>query len=144
MHRSIASKDCMAKTRVKLTEAELAVLDVLWADGPQTIRQLTARIYPRQAVSDYATVQKLLERLAAKRCVARDRSAPAHVFRATLAREELIDTQLAEIAERLCAGSLVPVLNQLVRRVALSPEEREQLRKLLDASPKPSPRGRRS
>jgi BlaI family transcriptional regulator, penicillinase repressor len=132
----------MAKSRVKLTEAELAVLEPLWSDGPQTIRQLTARLYPRQTVSDYATVQKLLERLAAKRCVARDRSTPAHVFRATLAREELIDTQLAEIADRLCDGSLVPVLNQLVRRVTLSPADRDQLRKLLDANP--SPRDKRS
>jgi predicted transcriptional regulator len=40
------------------------VLEPLWRDGSQTIRQLTAAIYPRQSVSDYATVQKLLDRLA--------------------------------------------------------------------------------
>ncbi|MEX2114986.1 MAG: BlaI/MecI/CopY family transcriptional regulator [Pirellulales bacterium] len=122
----------MAAWRVRLTDAEFAVLEPLWRSGPQTIRQLTAALYPQQSVSDYATVQKLLERLEAKRCVRRDRSQPAHVFRATIERDALIDGQLQEIADRLCDGSLVPVLNQLVRRTRLSAQDRERLRKLLD------------
>ena len=72
----------MAKRRIALTDAEFAVLEPLWQGGPLTIRQLTAAVYPRQTVSDYATVQKLLERLEAKRCVRRDRARQAHVFHA--------------------------------------------------------------
>lgn len=123
----------MARAKIRLTDAEFAVLEPLWDAGPQTIRQLTARLYPEQSTSDYATVQKLLERLEAKRCVKRDRSRAAHVFRATAAREDLIDAQLQQIADRLCDGSLVPVLNQLMRRVNLSGPQREELKKLLDA-----------
>lgn len=123
----------MTPRSLKLTDAEFAVLEGLWDFGPQTIRQLTARLYPEQSTSDYATVQKLLERLEAKRCVKRDRSELAHVFRAAVKREDLIDEQLRDIADRLCDGSLVPLLNQLVRRVPLSRADREELRKLLDA-----------
>jgi BlaI family penicillinase repressor len=128
----------MAKRRIHLTEAEFAVLEPLWQFGPQTIRQLTARLYPGESVSDYATVQKLLERLETKRTVVRDRSALAHVFSAAVKREDLIDDQLQDIADRLCDGSLVPVLNQLVRRVSLSQAERQQLRKLLETHPRRS------
>jgi predicted transcriptional regulator len=128
----------MAARSIRLTEAEFAVLEPLWDQGPQTIRQLTARLYPEQSTSDYATVQKLLERLEAKRCVKRDRSAVPHVFRAAVERADLIDDQLREIADRLCDGSLVPVLNQLVRGAALSRADREELRKLLDAQTRPS------
>jgi predicted transcriptional regulator len=127
----------MAAAGIHLTDAEFAVLEPLWRDGPQTIRQLTAVLYPQQTVSDYATVQKLLERLEAKRCVRRDRSKQAHVFRAAVEREQLIDERLKEIAERLCGGSLVPVLSQLVRRVRLSTAERDELRKLIEAAQKP-------
>jgi predicted transcriptional regulator len=123
----------MARARIRLTDAEFAVIEPLWHAGPQTIRQLTARLYPEQSASDYATVQKLLERLEAKRCVKRDRSGLAHVFRAVVEREDLIDQQLQQIADRLCEGSLVPVLNQLMQRVKLSRAEREELSKLLDA-----------
>jgi predicted transcriptional regulator len=114
----------------------------LWLSGPQTIRQLTARLYPAQSTSDYATVQKLLGRLERKRCVKRDRRGLAHVFRAAVAREDLIDEQLREIADRLCDGSLVPVLSQLVRRVSLSRADREELRKLLDAQARHTSRER--
>ena len=124
----------MAPDRMHLTDAEFAVLEPLWRLGPQTIRQLTAVVYPSQSVSDYATVQKLLERLEGKRCVSRDRAGLAHVFRAAVAREDVIDEQLRQIADRLCDGSLVPVLNQLVRRVSLSKKDREQLRKLIESS----------
>ena len=130
--------------RIRLTDAEFAVLEPLWRDGPQTIRQLTAAVYPRQTVSDYATVQKLLERLEQKGCVARDRQAAAHVFRASVERETLIDDELQELADRLCEGSLVPVLNQLVRRCQLSKKDREALRKLIDSRAPQSREGGRS
>src|SRR6476661_3360132 len=133
----------MTPARIRLTDAEFAVLEPLWEFGPQTIRQLTGRLYPTETVSDYATVQKLLERLEAKGCVTRDRAALAHVFRAALAREELIDEQLQEIADRLCDGSLVPVLNQLVRRVRLSKHQREELRQLVEEHLKRSSTPRR-
>jgi predicted transcriptional regulator len=122
--------------RFRLTDAEFAVLEPLWTAGEQTIRQLTARLYPDQTTSDYATVQKLLERLEAKQCVKRDRSGAAHVFRAAVAREDLIDDELRELADRLCDGSLVPVLNQLIRRTKLSRKERSELEQLLDAHAK--------
>jgi predicted transcriptional regulator len=124
----------MSPARIHLTDAEFAVLEPLWQRGRQTIRQLTAKLYPKQTVSDYATVQKLLERLEAKGCVTRDREQSAHVFRAAVAREALIDDELQQIADRLCDGSLVPVLNQLVRRCRLSKKDREQLRKLIEVS----------
>ena len=123
----------MSPSRIHLTDAEFAVLEPLWQRGPRTIRQLTATLYPKQTVSDYATVQKLLDRLEAKRCVTRDRGQSAHVFRAAVAREALIDDELQQIADRLCDGSLVPVLNQLVRRCRLSKKDREQLRKLIES-----------
>ena len=128
----------MSPQNLRLTDAEFAVLEPLWEFGPQTIRQLTARLYPAQSTSDYATVQKLLERLEAKECVGRDRSETPHVFRAEIERETLIDDHLQQIADRLCEGSLVPVLNQLVQRVSLSKSERAALQKLLDESQSPT------
>ncbi len=122
----------MSPQNLRLTDAEFAVIEPLWEHGPQTIRQLTARLYPAQSTSDYATVQKLLERLEAKECVERDRQQTPHVFRASIEREALIDDHLQQIADRLCEGSLVPVLNQLVQRVSLSKAERSALQKLLE------------
>lgn len=118
--------------RIRLTEAQFAVLEALWRDGAQTIRQLTATLYPSQTTSDYATVQKLLEQLEEKGCATRDRSKMAHVFVATVDGGDLIDAQLQDMADRLCAGSLTPVLMHLVQGARLSKHDREVLRRLLD------------
>ena len=115
-----------------VTEAELTVLQCLWERGPATIRQLTDALYPSGTDAQYATVQKLLERLEGKGYVRRDRTPPAHTFTAAVGRDELIGRRLREVAEKLCGGSLTPLLTHLVRSRPLSPRERRELRELID------------
>jgi predicted transcriptional regulator len=117
----------MAKPPSDVTDAELAVLEVLWDRGSSTIRELTDRLYPEGGTSHYATVQKLLERLEAKHCVSRRRGSVPHVFSAAVRRDQLIGLRLQELADKLCQGSMAPLLTQLVQGKRLSPEERRAL-----------------
>src|SRR5262245_61909464 len=122
----------MARTPQDVTDAELAVLEALWAQGPATIRLLVDRLYPGGGVSKYATVQKLLERLEEARCVARRRGAGAHSFEAIVDRDTLIGRRLRSVAEKLCGGSVTPLLTHLVRTQRLSARDRAELRALID------------
>jgi predicted transcriptional regulator len=122
----------MAKPPQDVTDAELAVLQVLWSQGPATIRQLTDAIYPDSGPAYYATVQKLLERLEGKDCIRRERGAGAHVFSAVLGPEELIGRRLRAMAEKLCGGSLTPLLTHLVKAERLTAKQRQELRALID------------
>jgi BlaI family transcriptional regulator, penicillinase repressor len=122
----------MARTPQDVTEAELAVLQALWDGGPATIRQLTDALYPGGGAAQYATVQKLLDRLEAKDCVRRDRAAAAHTFAAAIGRDELIGRRLQDVAQKLCGGSLTPLLTHLVRTRRLTSRERQELRDLID------------
>jgi predicted transcriptional regulator len=115
-----------------VTDAELAVLQVLWDRGSCTIRQLTEALYPDGSDVHYATVQKLLERLEAKEHVARDRSAHAHRFCALIDRDTLVGRRLRNVAEKLTGGMMAPLLTHLVRAETLTRQEREQLRALID------------
>ena len=115
-----------------VTDAELAVLQVLWDRGPATIRQLTDQLYPHGSDVHYATVQKLLERLEDKEHVARDRSTHAHRFRAVTDRDTLVGNRLRAVAEKLCGGLMAPLLTHLVRAETLTPRERQELRALID------------
>src|SRR4051812_29503110 len=105
----------MARTPQDITDAELAVLQLLWDQGPATIRQLTDVLYPEGTQAQYATVQKLLERLEGKECVTRDRGPAVHRFAARLERDELIGRRLQAVAEKLCGGSWTPLLTHLVQ-----------------------------
>lgn len=122
----------MGDAHQDVTEAELAVLQALWDAGPATIRQLVERVYAQTGTSVYATVQKLLERLESKGFVGRDRSAPVHVFRPIIDRDELIGRRLRAVADSLCGGSLTPLLTHLVEGKGLSPKEQRELRALIE------------
>ncbi len=122
----------MGRTPQDVTDAELAVLEILWSEGPASIRQLTDTLYPQGGSSNYATVQKLLERLVGKKYVEHCRDVTPHVFSAAVVREELIGQRLQATAEKLCGGSLTPLLMHLVKANALSPEQRRELRSLID------------
>ncbi len=122
----------MARSPQDVTETELAVLQVLWDQGPATIRRITDLLYPEGGPAHYATVQKLLDRLEAKGFVRRDRTPPAHAFAAAVGRDDLIGRRLQAMAEQLCGGSLTPLLTHLVKARRLSPRERQDLRDLID------------
>jgi predicted transcriptional regulator len=138
-----------------VTDAELAVLEQLWPAPAATIRELTDRLYPGGSVSHYATVQKLLERLGAKRLIERDARAIPHRFSAAVGREDFIGRRVRAMADQLCGGSLAPLLTSLVQTQQLKQTEIDALRELIDrldappagpgapAAPAPQARGRK-
>ena len=126
-----------------VTQTELAVLELLWQEPGATIRGLTDRLYPKGGAAHYATVQKLLERLQAKGFVRRDDSAMAHRFTPTVAREELIGRRLRAMADKLCGGSMTPLITSLVESRALTKRELGELRELIDRLDGKTPVGRK-
>jgi BlaI family penicillinase repressor len=132
----------MRGRRVDVTEAELAVLEVLWDRGPCPARAVVERLYPKGGPSAGPTVQKLLERLEGKGFVGRDRSGPVQTFAARVGRDELIDRRLRAVADELCGGSLASLVSHLVRGRRLTKGDRAGLRAYLDAledEPGPDP-----
>lgn len=112
--------------------AELRVLEELWQRGDATIRDLRDAIYPRGGASKFATVQKLLSRLVEKKLVHRRKDESNWVFRAAVARDDMIGGELRRVADRLGGQSMTPLLTYLVETGELTAKERAHLRKLLD------------
>lgn len=134
-HRSVTSprnRAKMARNRKDVTDAELAVLQVLWACESATIREITDSLYPTGSASDYATVKKLLARIEDKGLVDRDASATAHVFSPAITQDDLIARRLQNVAEDFCDGSHTPLLMNLLKNKKYSAKERKQLHDLVD------------
>src|SRR5438309_6794076 len=127
----------MARPAQDITESELSVLRILWDRGSATIRQLTEVLYPGGGTAQYATVQKLLDRMEVKGYVHRDRTLYVHMFAAVLDRDELIGRRLRSLAETLCDGSLTPLLSHLARAKDLTDEDRLALRAIIDEADDP-------
>jgi BlaI family transcriptional regulator, penicillinase repressor len=110
---------------------ELEVLQALWEKGTLTRRQITDVLYPGGGPAHYTTVQKLLERLEEKGCVRSRLQGNVRLFTATVRREQLIRHRLRDVADKLCGGSLTPLIMNLVREGGLSEAELKELRQLI-------------
>jgi BlaI family penicillinase repressor len=126
-----------------ITEAELAVLQELWRKPGISIRQLTERLYPKRTAAHYGTVQKQLERLEIKGFVRRDRSLFVHLFTATIDRDALVGRRVDAMVDKLCDGSLTPIITHLLRNPKLTDQQRLELRAMVESDDNDNPRRRR-
>jgi BlaI family penicillinase repressor len=115
-----------------VTDAELAVLKVLWAGGPLTAKAITEVVYPDGAESEFAAVHSFLQRLERKGLVERDRSSFVHVFSPTATQADVLGRELKTLVDRLGADSIAPLIMQLIDQKRLSKTEAVQIRRLLD------------
>ncbi len=104
----------------------------LWGHGSLTIRRITEAIYANPTTAKYATVQRQLDRLEEKGFVRRRKSAGVNEFESIVSRSDLLGQSLQRLADRLCAGSLTPIVANIATRTAMSEEQREALQRLID------------
>ncbi|HOB76575.1 MAG TPA: BlaI/MecI/CopY family transcriptional regulator [Phycisphaerae bacterium] len=113
------------------TDAELAILRVLWKRGPSTVRQVHDELSQRQRVG-YTTVLKLLQIMMEKGLVTRDESARTHVYNARLAEDQTQRQLVHDLLDRAFAGSARKLIMQALAIKKASPEELTAIRELLD------------
>src|SRR5262245_47561768 len=116
----------------KVTDAELAVLQALWQRGPATVRRLSDDVYPGGGATEYGTVHKLLERLEAKGCVRRERHGREYLIHAAVQRDDLLGRELEALVDKMCGGSLQPLLSHLIHVKGLTAGELRDLRAWVD------------
>jgi predicted transcriptional regulator len=112
------------------TDAELAILRVLWQRGPSTVRDVHEALEARNV--GYTTVLKLLQIMADKGLVRRDESQRAHVYESRLPREQTERQLVRDLVERAFGGSASRLVMQALSSKKASPEEIENIRRLLD------------
>ena len=122
----------MARTLPNITDAEWAVLELIWEKKEASVRQLAEVLYPKGGASEYATVHKLLERLEGKGYVSRKRSGGVYLFQATVGRDDVIGRQLEALVDKVYGGSLQPLLTNLIRVKRLTAQELRELLALVE------------
>lgn len=123
----------MNQRQYELGNAELEVLKVLWDAGPSTVRDVLNHLHERGRQIAYTTVQTLLTRLEQKGCVRSDKSDLAHVFRARVTRNRVTRSRLKTLVNQLYDGAAGPLVLHLVRHERLTPDELEELHRLIEA-----------
>lgn len=116
--------------KLKPTPAELAILNVLWDRGPATVREVQYALED-QAVG-YTTVLKMLQIMLEKGLVRRDSSARAHVYESAFPAEEVQSRLVENLLDDAFKGSAKNLILRALSVKPSSPEELEEIRKLID------------
>jgi predicted transcriptional regulator len=118
----------MKGLRRKPTDAELTILRVLWARGPSTVRQVTEQL---GRATGYTTVLKLLQIMTEKRLVTRDESSRTHIYHAAYTQDQTERQLVTDLLDRVFDGSAAKLVLQALASNKASPEELDEIRKLI-------------
>lgn len=114
------------------TEAELAILRVLWERGPSTVREVQESVHEKRGTG-YTTALKLLQIMTEKGLVHRDESQRTHVYDAAASEDHTQRQLVRDLLDRAFGGSAQKMVMQALSGRRSSSAELAQIRKLLDA-----------
>lgn len=119
----------MSHLRVRPTDAELAILQVLWDQGPATVRQVHEALEARE--TGYTTTLKLMQIMAEKGLVSRDESARTHIYTAKYTRDETQQRLVTDLLDRAFGGSAAALVMQVLSSQQASAEELRDIEQLI-------------
>jgi BlaI family transcriptional regulator, penicillinase repressor len=118
------------------TDAELALLRVLWDRGPSTVREVHAHLV--QHADDraggprgYTTVLKLLQIMTTKRLVRRDETDRSHVYAAAVPQEQTQRRLVRDLLDKAFGGSAAQLVVQALAARRTTPEELAEVQRLI-------------
>jgi len=113
---------------MKATPAEWDILQVLWEQGPQTVRE----VYEALGAGGYTTTLKLMQIMLTKGLLTRDDAARAHVFVAAHPREAMQLSYVEEMLPRVFGGSASALLQGVLAGAKPTTDELAAMRRMLD------------
>ena len=123
----------MSKTPLpRPTDAELAILRVLWEQGASTVRQVH-EVLSRERPTAYTTALKMLQIMTEKGLVRRDESERTHVYQARLSEEQTQRQLVRDLLDRAFKGSSSKLVMQALAARRASAEELTEIRRLIES-----------
>ena len=114
----------------RISDAEHAVMEVLWDEAPLSAQDVVERIGSAREWSAN-TVKTLLGRLLAKRVVAHEEDGRRYLYRPLVAREDYVAGESQRLIDRLFGGRLMPLVAHLAERDALTEQDIAEIETLL-------------
>lgn len=113
-----------------ISEAEAAVMEVLWRAAPRTAEEILADVGPRQAWQE-GTVKSLLNRLLRKKAIKAERDGRRYLYSPLLTREKYVSQESKGLLDRLFGGRVAPLVAHFSEQRGLSKKDIAELRALL-------------
>jgi predicted transcriptional regulator len=119
----------------KPTDAELGILNVLWMQGPLTVKEVHEIVGEE---TGYTTTLKLLQNMTQKGLVSRNESHRAHVYEAKSSEADTQQQILAGLLKKAFRGSMAQLVIQALSSKRASREELTEIKKVIERLTKES------
>jgi BlaI family penicillinase repressor len=122
----------MAKRQIpKPTDSELEILQILWQNGPSTVKTVNEKLNEKKEVG-YTTTLKIMQIMNEKNIVLRDENERSHVYKAAIKENEIQKVLLDKLLETAFSGSTANLVMQALGNSQPSKEELKKIRELLN------------
>ena len=119
-----------ARRPVHPTDAELAILRILWEHGPSTVRQVHEALGANRSTR-YTTTLKQLQIMTRKRLVRRNDAQRSHVYTAACDEVSTKASLISSFIDRVCDGSTAALVLQAIEARDVSDSELAEIQRLL-------------
>ena len=114
----------------RISDAEHAVMEVLWDESPLTAQDVAERVDPAKGWSAN-TVKTLLGRLLAKTVIGHEAEGRRYLYRPLVARDDYVTGESRRLMDRLFGGKLTPLVAHLAERDELTAQDIAEIEALL-------------
>ena len=119
------------KKKIKPTEAELEILQILWSEGPSSVRSVHELLSQKKEVF-YTTTLKIMQVMHDKGLLKRDTSQRAHIYTPSIDRDSIEKTMLDKIVDTVFKGSTSKMIISAIGNQAPTKEELREIREMID------------
>jgi BlaI family penicillinase repressor len=116
----------------RISDAEHAVMEVLWRESPLAAQDVAVRIDPARRWS-LTTVKTLLSRLLAKGALRHEQEGRRYLYRPAIAREDFVAGESRRLIDRMFGGRVTPLVAHLAEQDRLTDEDIAEIEDLLKA-----------
>ena len=115
---------------IRISEAELDIMAVLWSESPLGASDIAERVPSRRAWSP-TTIKTMLSRLVDKGALASEAQGRRFLYRPLIERDRLAGAQAGRLVDRLFGGRISPLVAHLAERRDLEPDDLAALEQLI-------------
>ncbi|MEQ9120467.1 BlaI/MecI/CopY family transcriptional regulator [Fulvivirga sp.] len=113
------------------TEKELDILQVLWAKGPQTVREINDQLQSEKEIG-YTTTLKLLQIMHDKGLVSRELNGKTHIYKSIVSESATQQKMLDKVVDKVFKGSAMNLVMQALGNSKSTDKELDEIRAYID------------
>lgn len=117
---------------IKPTNSELAILQILWVDGPMSVRAVHDQLN-KSKKSGYTTTLKIMQIMTDKGIVTRDTSSRSHLYSSKVTEGDIKQSLLDTFLDKTFKGSASSLMMALLGNNKTSSSELEKIKKLIQS-----------